>query len=315
MPSGLTVSSRNNVPQTFQPVIAATKRSIEHDPVMSDKMDQHNITPGHSSVRIPYMGPLDAGRLEEGAAYGVPTTPNITTRTLSAEEYGVLSVIPRIAERRSSAGLQSKIGMAQGDAMTRIVDQTCLSLFGGLSDGVGTTTTYLNFRALAIAADQIKRRRSTHYGRKPMGENVMAILEPGQITSMLFASVTGGQGSATSASAGVWSDAVPAGMSAKVMTQHYRGSLKLGGVQVYEGSNLTVTDSSNVGSSVGGAFVKSTFGFAKEGSIENNMQKDIMHRAVLLETHGWWGTAELVDTWGYSLTGASHEIDAVTTVS
>ena len=312
MPSGLTVSSTNNVPQTFQPMIAATKRAIENNPVMSDKVDQYTITPGHSSVRQPYIGPLSAGKLQEGVAYAVPTTPNITTRTLTADEYGVMSIIPRIAEHRSTAGLKAKLGMAHGDAIARLVDEGGLGLFAGLTKSYGSTTTELNYKMLVQAATSVRRKRSPHYGGKPPEQSVVAILEPGVIDALLFNSVSTGGNTVTG---GVFSEAVPAGISEQFMKQWYRGHVKLSNVMVYEGRNIVVTDASSVGSATGAVFAKSAFGFAREMAVMNNSQMDIRLRSTLLESHGHWGWTELIDSWGAKIISSCQEFDAITTIS
>ena len=124
-----------------------------------------------------------------------------------------------------------------------------------------------------------------------------------------------------------FTEPVPTGITQDFLKTWYRGSLKVSNVMVFEANNIPVTDyaagatdgapggTAAHGGAIGMAFCKSAIGKATEGSVNVNMDKDILLRGDLLETNGWWGYFELVPTWTAKITSKCAEFDAVSAVT
>ena len=305
----LTLSATNKIDQTYQPVVAEIKRSVEHNTLIDRLVTLEPIPAGSDQVRIPYSGRMAAGPLIEGVPYATPRTFSIRTRTVSASEKGVMSVFSRIAERRTKVSLKRLIGQLHGDAMVRERDSDGYDTFAGFSKSYGSTTSDVNFETLIKAKTDITRARNEHFGGRMPDENPVGVFETGVIDVLLKTAI----GSSGTGSGNVWTTALPtseelANMAAKMW---WRGDLKLANVRVYEGRNIKVTDASNVGSAVGSVFVKSALALGSEGSIVTNQQYDLDLRADKMESHAHWAYAELIDSRGTKVTSRCQPFDAV----
>jgi N4-gp56 family major capsid protein len=195
--------------------------------------------------------------------------------TLALGEVGIMTTVTDMAVSSASSNVVADIGRLFGEAIARKMDQDLTALFAGFSTVVGGNTTAATAALFFSAIAKLKAKGVP-------GDALFAVVNPlvaYDIKSSLTTGFTVGAGL----------------LQNSAMATGYLGML--GGVPVFETSNVVDTS----GDSVGGLFHRDALGLALRQDIKIEPQRDASLRATELVATAVYGVGELLDAYGVAL--------------
>jgi N4-gp56 family major capsid protein len=227
------------------------------------------------TVTVPTYAKSTAAALTEGTAL---TNTAITTGSavLTVSEVGLMTSISDLAMIASASNVVSDIGRLFGEAIARKMDQDLASNFANFSTVVGSNSTAATAAKLFEAIAKLRSQ-----GYDTTGDCAI-VLHP-EVAYDLKSSITS-------------TFAAPASMVGNSALENGYVGL-LGGVPVYETSNITST----TGDSVGGLFHRDALGLAIMQDIKIETQRQAALRGWDIVGSAIYGHGELQDVAGVAL--------------
>jgi N4-gp56 family major capsid protein len=252
-------------------LFVANERSIMRGLVRNYTMAQGQ----GKTVTVPTYAKSTAAQLTEGTAL---TNTAITTGSsvLTVQEVGLMTSISDLAMIASSSNVVADIGRLFGEAVARKMDQDLAGLFSGFSTVVGSNTTAATAAKLFEA---IAKLRSAGYDTTA---DCAVVLHP-EVAYDLKSSITS-------------TFAAPASMVGNSALENgYIGML--GGVPVYETSNIVSTS----GDSIGALFHRDALGLAMMSDVKIETQRQAALRGWDIVGSALYAFGELQDAGGIAL--------------
>ena len=259
----------------FANIIAQARFTAEQQSLMLGLVTPYNIgsVPG-KTIQIPKYPSIAAAALTEGTDMS-STTVSTSSVTVTIAEVGAQVLLTDLA-RDGHGNPAIELGTVLGSAIAKKMDQDLLALFDGFSTslgGAGTEITVADiFKAVAILQNN----------NAP--GSMAAVIHP-YTAYQLKANLTN-------------TFANPNGGDAQneAMRNSFVGSL--GGVDIFQSSNLTVDGNNDV---KGAVFSREALAIALKRDFQIETQRDASLRATELNATAVYGVGELDDTYGVEL--------------
>lgn len=252
-------------------LFVANERSI-----MRGLVRNYTLAQGQGkTVTVPTYPKLTAASLTEGDAL-TATAVSTGSAVLTVSEVGLMTSISDLAMIASASNVVSDIGRLFGEAIARKMDQDLAGNFANFSTVVGSNTTAASAAKLFEAIAKLRAQ-----GYDTTGDCAI-VLHP-EVAYDLKSSITS-------------TFAAPASMVGNsALESGYIGLL--GGVPVYETSNITST----TGDSIGGLFHRDALGLALMQDIKIETQRQAALRGWDIVGSAIYGHGELQDLAGVAL--------------
>jgi len=252
-------------------LFVANERSI-----MRGLVRNYTLAQGQGkTVTVPTYPKLTAAALTEGDAL-TATAVSTGSAVLTVSEVGLMTSISDMAMIASASNVVSDIGRLFGEAIARKIDQDLAGNFANFSTVVGSNTTAATAAKLFEAIAKLRAQ-----GYDTTGDCAI-VLHP-EVAYDLKSSITS-------------TFAAPASMVGNsALESGYVGLL--GGVPVYETSNITST----TGDSIGGLFHRDALGLALMQDIKIETQRQAALRGWDIVGSAIYGHGELQDLAGVAL--------------
>ena len=272
MASSTTTTLNDLLPSIVaEALFVANERSI-----MRGLVRNYTLSQGQGkTVTVPTYPKLTAAALTEGDAL-TATAVSTGSAVLTVSEVGLMTSISDMAMIASASNVVSDIGRLFGEAIARKIDQDLAGNFANFSTVVGSNTTAATAAKLFEAIAKLRAQ-----GYDTTGDCAI-VLHP-EVAYDLKSSITS-------------TFAAPASMVGNsALESGYIGLL--GGVPVYETSNITSTS----GDSVGGLFHRDALGLALMQDIKIETQRQAALRGWDIVGSAIYGHGELQDLAGVAL--------------
>jgi len=232
------------------------------------------------TIQVPVYPTVAATDLSEGTDITTAASVAPTAVEITAEEYGVLSVVTDLMKESASRDVAADIGRMLGEAIAKKQDETVAAIFSGFSADLQDGAADTELTADVVFQGAAKLREENAPGPYYLVATPRAMYN-------LKKQITNSGGS----NIGDLSD---------VGNQAFRTGLvgELAGVQLIESNALTV----DAGNTVGALFAPQAIGIALKKNLEIEVQRDASLRADEIVATATWGVAELVDQYGVKLT-------------
>jgi N4-gp56 family major capsid protein len=270
-------ASTSSTLSTLLPSIVAEALFVANErSIMRGLVRNYTMAQGQGkTVTVPTYAKSTAAQLTEGTAL---TNTAITTGSsvLTVQEVGLMTSISDLAMIASSSNVVADIGRLFGEAVARKMDQDLAGLFSGFSTVVGSNTTAATAAKLFEA---IAKLRSAGYDTTA---DCAVVLHP-EVAYDLKSSITS-------------TFAAPASMVGNSALENgYIGLL--GGVPVYETSNIVSTS----GDSIGALFHRDALGLAMMSDVKIETQRQAALRGWDIVGSALYAFGELQDAGGIAL--------------
>ena len=270
-------ASTSSTLSTLLPSIVAEALFVANErSIMRGLVRNYTMAQGQGkTVTVPTYAKSTAAQLTEGTAL---TNTAITTGSsvLTVQEVGLMTSISDLAMIASSSNVVADIGRLFGEAVARKMDQDLAGLFSGFSTVVGSNTTAATAAKLFEA---IAKLRSAGYDTTA---DCAVVLHP-EVAYDLKSSITS-------------TFAAPASMVGNSALENgYIGML--GGVPVYETSNIVSTS----GDSIGALFHRDALGLAMMSDVKIETQRQAALRGWDIVGSALYAFGELQDAGGIAL--------------
>jgi hypothetical protein len=189
------------------------------------------------------------------------------------------------------------VGEQHGRSLGRLLDQDIISVFGGLTNGLGSAGASLNLNSVAAAVSFLRSDDST-YGPAPAPIN--ASLHPEQIRRM----ITDAAGQANSLTT-FGGNPIPTGLSEDLVRNYMRGRDPLFGVPIIESPNITRDGSDDA---EGAVFSVRAIHLAMEREVRAEEERDASLRGTEIVTTAVWGQGETVGAWAVKMLGDAKSL-------
>jgi len=257
-----------------------------------------DIPSGHYQVTVPIYGRVTAAAVTEGvdlAPVEGPKYANVVTQT--ASEHGVMTFVSDRLAHQNNDDVIAVVGEQHGRSLGRLLDQDIISVFGGLTNGLGSAGASLNLNSVAAAVSFLRSDDST-YGSAPAPIN--ASLHPEQIRRM----ITDAAGQANSLTT-FGGNPIPTGLSEDLVRNYMRGRDPLFGVPIIESPNITRDGSDDA---EGAVFSVRAIHLAMEREVRAEEERDASLRGTEIVTTAVWGQGETVGVWGVEMLGVATSL-------
>jgi hypothetical protein len=256
------------------------------------------IPSGHYQVTVPIYGRVTAAAVTEGvdlAPVEGPKYANVVTQT--ASEHGVMTFVSDRLAHQNNDDVIAVVGEQHGRSLGRLLDQDIISVFGGLTNGLGSAGASLNLNSVAAAVSFLRSDDST-YGPAPAPIN--ASLHPEQIRRM----ITDAAGQANSLTT-FGGNPIPTGLSEDLVRNYMRGRDPLFGVPIIESPNITRDGSDDA---EGAVFSVRAIHLAMEREVRAEEERDASLRGTEIVTTAVWGQGETVGAWAVKMLGDAKSL-------
>jgi hypothetical protein len=256
------------------------------------------IPSGHYQVTVPIYGRVTAAAVTEGvdlAPVEGPKYANVVTQT--ASEHGVMTFVSDRLAHQNNDDVIAVVGEQHGRSLGRLLDQDIISVFGGLTNGLGSAGAILNLNSVAAAVSFLRSDDST-YGPAPAPIN--ASLHPEQIRRM----ITDAAGQANSLTT-FGGNPIPTGLSEDLVRNYMRGRDPLFGVPIIESPNITRDGSDDA---EGAVFSVRAIHLAMEREVRAEEERDASLRGTEIVTTAVWGQGETVGAWAVKMLGDAKSL-------
>ena len=270
-------ASTSSTLATLLPSIVAEALFVANErSIMRGLVRNYTLAQGQGkTVTVPTYAKSTAASLTEGTAL---TNTAITTGSavLTVAEVGLMTSVTDLSMVASSSNVVADIGRLFGEAIARKMDQDLAGLFSSFSTVVGSNTTAATAAKLFEA---IAKLRANGYDTTA---DCAVVLHP-EVAYDLKSSITS-------------TFAAPASMVGNsALETGYIGML--GGVPVYETSNIVST----AGDSIGGLFHRDALGLAVMQDVKIETQRQAALRGWDIVGSAIYGFGELQDAGGVGL--------------
>ena len=153
-------------------MVGQARYTIEHENVLPGLFDKYVLAQGEKSIFIPKFGTVTAKDLTDGVDMTETQQLTISGTTHTTDEAGCKVVVTRKLKEQLKANVFDAVGKVIGNAMKKKIEEDGLSLFSGLSNGIGADSTTFSTAYMQAAITQL-------YGQdEPAPEPIHAVLHP-----------------------------------------------------------------------------------------------------------------------------------------
>ena len=230
MAEGLTISSSSSLSDMSAIAIASAIANVEPAGPSAQLVSRYDLEKGQKQVNIPLWSRLTAAALTEGVMINAPQQVAVTVKNLTASEHGLLTFLSDRLTRQNNENIVSEVGQFQGLGVGRLREQDVIALYDavtGLSiPGAGNAG---NFRHVAGAVAYLKTDNSTAT-QGPAPGKVNGIFHPEQIRRFVQEATSVQAGGRV----GMAAQPIPAGMTADIVENYFRGNESLFNTLIWE---------------------------------------------------------------------------------
>ena len=259
----------------FANIILQARFTAEEESLMLGLVTRYDIgNVAGKTVQVPKYPAITAGDLTEGDDMS-SSTVSTTSQTITVSEVGAQVVLTDLAAM-GAGNPAEELGTVLGNAIATKIDKDLIALFDGFSTSLGGAGTEITVADLMKAAAPLK-------ANKARGQ-MAAVVHPFhayQLKANLtntFVNPNGGD------------------LQNDAMRNAYVG--QIGGVDIYESSNVEVNASDDA---KGAVFVPEALAIAMKRDFNLETQRDASLRAFELNATAIYGVGELDDDYGVEL--------------
>ena len=259
----------------FANIILQARFTAEEESLMLGLVTRYDIgDQAGKTVQVPKYPAITAGDLTEGTDMS-STTVSTTSQTITVSEVGAQVVLTDLAAM-GAGNPAEELGTVLGNAIATKIDKDLIALFDGFSTSLGSAGTEITVADLMKAAATLKNN-------KARGQ-MAAVVHPFhayQLKANLtntFVNPNGGD------------------LQNDAMRNAFVG--QIGGIDIYESSNLTIDGSDDA---KGAVFVPEALAIAMKRDFNLETQRDASLRAFELNATAIYGVGELDDDYGVEL--------------
>lgn len=272
----MAASTSTTLDDLFANIIAQARFTAEENSLMAGLVTQYNIgSEAGKTIQVPKYPAITAAALTEGTDM-TSTTVSTSSVSITIGEVGAQVVLTDVAAM-GAGNPAVELGTVLGNAIATKMDTDLISLFSGFSSGLGGA-------GVEITVADIFKAAATLRNAKAQGD-IFAVVHPFQAYQLkanltnTFANPNGGD------------------IQNVAMAQSYVGTIA--GIDIYESTNMTVDGSDDA---IGGVFSREALALVMKRDFEIETQRDASLRAFELNATAVYGTGELDDSYGVSLT-------------
>lgn len=290
MPLG--INTTVNIDDAVRPMLAASRKTMEHEPTMKGLVRQERIPRGEGGVfRYPkYDALADAQDLSEGQDITQSHQIIDALSTITPTEIGMRVVITDRTIRTVRDSQPELAGELIGNSMARKLDKDGLTMLDGFSTALGSAGTALTWEHIAAARSAILGGSEP----APKSAPIYGVFHPHQLHIL----------AKDYAPAGTYP--IPTGPSADIQKSGDAPKV-VGGVQIHD-DGLLSKDSSD--DAKGGVFSKEALILVLDDMPGLTKDHDNSLRAWEIIQTWWYGWGEYNDSWGREML-----FDAITPTS
>lgn len=234
------------------------------------------------TIQVPVYPTVSASDLVETADITTEADVAPSAVSITAEEYGVMSILTDLMKSSASQNVAADIGRMLGEAIARKQDETITGLFSGFNlDGTpdGSVNSELTAEILFRAAAALRESNAPgpYY----------CVVTPRAAFNLKKQLANVAQGNIGSLS----------DLGNAALRDGFVGTIA--GMQVFESTAITT---SNDGGIVGAAFAPQAIGVAVKKGLTIEIQRDASRRADEIVATATWGPGVLVNAYGVKLT-------------
>lgn len=259
----------------FANIILQARFTAEEESLMLGLVTRYDIgDQAGKTVQVPKYPAITAGDLTEGTDMS-SSTVSTTSQTITVSEVGAQVVLTDLAAM-GAGNPAEELGTVLGNAIATKIDKDLIALFDGFSTSLGGAGTEITVADLMKAAATLKNN-------KARGQ-MAAVVHPFhayQLKANLtntFVNPNGGD------------------LQNDAMRNAFVG--QIGGIDIYESSNLTIDGSDDA---KGAVFVPEALAIAMKRDFNLETQRDASLRAFELNATAIYGVGELDDDYGVEL--------------
>lgn len=259
----------------FANIILQARFTAEEESLMLGLVTRYDIgDQAGKTVQVPKYPAITAGDLTEGDDMS-SSTVSTTSQTITVSEVGAQVVLTDLAAM-GAGNPAEELGTVLGNAIATKIDKDLIALFDGFSTSLGSAGTEITVADLMKAAATLKNN-------KARGQ-MAAVVHPFhayQLKANLtntFVNPNGGD------------------LQNDAMRNAFVG--QIGGIDIYESSNLTIDGSDDA---KGAVFVPEALAIAMKRDFNLETQRDASLRAFELNATAIYGVGELDDDYGVEL--------------
>tara|TARA_S200002703_G_scaffold129824_1_gene117002 strand:+ start:261 stop:1094 length:834 start_codon:yes stop_codon:yes gene_type:complete len=259
----------------FANIILQARFTAEEESLMLGLVTRYDIgDQAGKTVQVPKYPAITAGDLTEGDDMS-SSTVSTTSQTITVSEVGAQVVLTDLAAM-GAGNPAEELGTVLGNAIATKIDKDLIALFDGFSTSLGGAGTEITVADLMKAAATLKNN-------KARGQ-MAAVVHPFhayQLKANLtntFVNPNGGD------------------LQNDAMRNAFVG--QIGGIDIYESSNLTIDGSDDA---KGAVFVPEALAIAMKRDFNLETQRDASLRAFELNATAIYGVGELDDDYGVEL--------------
>jgi N4-gp56 family major capsid protein len=232
------------------------------------------------TIQVPVYPTVSAASLTEGTDITTDTSVNPTAKTITAAEYGVLTIVTDLMKQSAGRDVAADIGRILGEAIAKKQDETIAALFSGFSVGLGAAGTELSVELLFQAAAKLRAANApgTYAG----------VFTPEAMYNLKKTLVNAGYSTGANSLSMVGEEALRAGYVATIA-----------GINLFESTAMTPDANDDI---VGAVFAPQALGVAVKKGITIEVQRDASRRGDEIVATATWGVGELVDAYGVAVT-------------
>ena len=259
----------------FANIILQARFTAEEESLMLGLVTRYDIgDQAGKTVQVPKYPAITAGDLTEGTDMS-STTVSTTSQTITVSEVGAQVVLTDLAAM-GAGNPAEELGTVLGNAIATKIDKDLIALFDGFSTSLGSAGTEITVADLMKAAATLKNN-------KARGQ-MAAVVHPFH-AYQLKANLTN-----------TFVDPNGGDLQNDAMRNAFVG--QIGGIDIYESSNLTIDGSDDA---KGAVFVPEALAIAMKRDFNLETQRDASLRAFELNATAIYGVGELDDDYGVEL--------------
>jgi hypothetical protein len=318
MPTGIILAGPGQqISHDSMTYIAKMLEVREHDPVVDKVTDSKLLPPGYGlTYNEPYVGAIYAVQLNVASEFDSPSQFSDTNIAVTANEYGVQTLIPELANEMVKEDLFAIAGRLMGRAMAYKLDQTGITQmqsFGGVLGG-GTATLvagHISAASATIRAGLAQAGATPRQGARPTGDPatgpLYCVIHEYQYRA-LAAQMSGLFSGSNDGPIGTTPPTMDRGANRVGLTpqqqawyeQHYRGAT-IDGVKVLTDNNIPIS----ANAAKGWVAARDAVIHLHFSSPMTYITRTVDGRARRITSTDKWGWGERADVWGVVLNCAA----------
>lgn len=262
---------------TLQPKIIREAMFVAQENSIMRNLVRNFTVPAFSgkTVNVPFYPKMTAAKVAELTDLENQSVTT-TEKTLTISEAGAMATISDLSVQTSADNVVASIGRQAGLAIAECIDKELLAHFANFSQVVGGSNVQITPAHIFQAVAKLRSNGIA-------ASEIFCVLHP-NVAYDLIASLTA-------------SGVNPSGGDLQNEAMRNGFVSVLGGVQIYQSSNITEV----AGDSVGGVFVRDAIGFALSQDVKVEFQRDASLRATEMVVTAVYATGELVDQYGVAM--------------